>query len=70
MLMYFKEYKAWVENITEQMIKILHTDGGGEYINIQMKVYLKENGIEHQHTIPYTLQQNGITEYFNRTMVE
>ena len=29
----FSEFKAQVENKTNQRIKILHTDGGGEYIN-------------------------------------
>jgi hypothetical protein len=69
-LKHFKEYKAWAENITGQKIKILRTDGGGEYINLQMTAFLKENGIEHQHTVPYTPQQNGIAERFNRTVIE
>jgi transposase InsO family protein len=66
----FKEYKAWAENITERKIKILRTDGGREYINMHMKAYLKGHGIEHQHTVPYTPQQNGIAERFNRTVME
>ena len=64
-LEHFKEYKIWAENITERKIKILRTDGGREYLNAQMEIYLKETGIEHQHTIPYTPQQNGIAECFN-----
>src|SRR5271170_468109 len=67
---HFKEYKAWAENITERKIKILRTDGGGEYLNVEMRAYLKEHGIEHQHTVPYTPQQNGIAERFNRTLIE
>ena len=64
-LKHFKQYKAWAENITERKIKILRTDGGGEYLNADMQAYLKECGIEHQHTVPYTPQQNGIAERFN-----
>ena len=67
---HFKVYKAWAENITNQRIKILRTDGGGEYLNTDMQKYLKEHGIEHQHTVPYTPQQNGIAERFNRTLIE
>jgi transposase InsO family protein len=66
----FKEYKAWAENITERKIKVLRTDGGREYINMHMKAYLTGHGIEHQHTVPYTPQQNGIAERFNRTVME
>ncbi|XP_026475639.1 uncharacterized protein LOC113380719 [Ctenocephalides felis] len=32
--------------------------------------YLKENGIIHQRTNPYTPEQNGIAERLNRTLVE
>ena len=69
-LKHFKEYKAWAENIMEKKIKILHTDGGREYINSPLDIYLKECGIEHQWTVPYTPQQNGIAECFNRTVIE
>ena len=69
-LHFFKEYKAWVENIMGKTIKILQTDGGHEYVNELMDDYLKGCGIEHQHTVPYTPQQNGIAKCFNRTMME
>jgi len=66
----FKEYKAWAENVTGRKIKILRTDGGGEYVNKRFKEFLNENGIEHQRTVPYTPQQNGVSERFNRTAME
>jgi len=66
----FKEYKAWAENVTDCQIKILRTDGGGEYVNKAFDIFLKECGIEHQKTVPYTPQQNGIAERFNRTVME
>ena len=67
---HFKEYKAWAKNLTKQRIKILQTDSSYEYLNTDMQKYLKEHGIEHQHTVPYTPQQNEIAEHFNRTLVE
>ena len=66
----FQEFKAQVENETGHRIKILRTDGGGEYINGQFKELLKNQGIRHQVTAPYTPQQNGVAERFNRTVVE
>src|SRR5579871_2773742 len=66
----FKEYKAWAENVIGKRIKILRTDRGGEYVNNTMSKYLEECGIEHQRTVPYTPQQNGVSERFNRTAME
>src|SRR5579871_2837884 len=66
----FKEYKVWAKNITGKRIKILRTDGGGEYVNNAMSKYLEEYGIEHQRTVPYTPQQNGVSERFNKTAME
>jgi hypothetical protein len=31
---------------------------------------LKENGIKHQMTVPYSLEQNGMAAQVNRTVVE
>jgi Integrase core domain len=41
----FEEYKVWVENITGSRIKVLRTDGGGEYVNKAFDEYLKNCGI-------------------------
>ena len=70
MLEKFKEYKAWAENITGKKIKILRTDGSGEYVSRAFEAFLCESGITHQKTVPYTLQQNGVSERFNRTAME
>lgn len=66
----FKIFKAYVENQTEQKIKILRSDNGGEYLSNFLKSYLEESGIQHQFTVPYTPQQNGVAERMNRTIVE
>jgi transposase InsO family protein len=66
----FREFKTHAENETGEHIKILHTDGGGEYINGRFKTFLKEQGIRHQITAPYTPQQNGVAERFNHTVVK
>lgn len=66
----FKEFKVMVENQTGCNIKTFRTDNGGEYCSQQMESYLKAAGIIHQKTNPYTPEQNGLSERFNRTIVE
>src|SRR5579871_6689769 len=66
----FKKYKAWAENVTGKRIKILRTDRGGEYVNNAISKYLEECGIEYQRIVPYTPQQNGVSERFNRIAIE
>lgn len=66
----FRKFKAMVENQTGKRLKIFRSDNGTEYLSNQFKQYLEENGIEHQLTVQYTPQQNGIAERANRTLVE
>jgi len=65
----FKEYKAEVEKQTGKQIKRLRTDGGGEYEK-WVERYLKESGIIHETTAPYSPEQNGVAERANRTIME
>lgn len=39
-------------------------------LNCQMKEFFKREGINHQTSIAYTPEQNGISERCNRTLVE
>jgi len=66
----FKIFKAQVENQLEKKIKTLRTDNGGEYFSKEFNKYLEVNGIIHQHTVPYTPEQNGVAERANRSIVE
>ena len=65
----FKEFKEMVELETGKKIKIIRTDGGGEYEKWVAK-YLKECGIKHEVTAPYSPEQNGVAERANRTILE
>lgn len=67
---YFKQYKNLVENQKSTKIKILRTDNGGEFCSAVMENYMKQCGIIHQKTNPYTPQQNGLCERYNRSVVE
>lgn len=66
----FKEYVKMVETQYHKKPKILRSDRGGEYMGFNFKAYLKEKGIMHQPTAPYTPQQNGVAERKNRTLME
>ena len=69
MLEKFKEFKAEVENQLGRKIKRLRTDGGGEYKKAFGK-YLKEQGIVHEKTVPYSPDQNGVSERVNRMIMD
>lgn len=66
----FMCYKNLVENQFNTKIKEFQSDGGGEFINHQMKQYLAENGINHRISCPYTPEQNGLAERKHRHFVE
>jgi len=66
----FKEYDKLVETKFGYRIKTLRVDNGKEYINIHMKNYLSNRGIQLHTTAPYTPEQNGKAERDNRTIVE
>ena len=51
-----------------QLIRVKH-DGGGEYNSAEFSKSLRSLGIQQMVTTPYSHQQNGIAERFNRTVV-
>ena len=65
---HFKEWKALVEWETDLTVKIFRTDNGGEYTSREFEKYLKERGIAHQTTAPYSSAQNGKAERLHRTL--
>jgi transposase InsO family protein len=64
------EFKTHFEKQTGNQIKKLITDGGGEFCNKTLSKILKESGIQHNVSLPYTPQHNGIAERANRTVIE
>ena len=58
---YFKIFKSQVEKEVNAQIKILRSDGGGEYFSNEFSNFLIENGIRRQIKCRYTPQQNGVT---------
>eukprot|EP00253_Pinus_taeda_P026194 PITA_26194 len=66
----FLAFKAFVEKQFGHQILKLRSDNGGEYVNNKFINFCIENGIQMQHTVPYTPQQNGVVEKKNRTLKE
>ncbi len=65
-----KVFKALVENQTRKKIKTIKYDGGDKYYINNFNTFYKENGIVKQTTTPYTIEQNGVVEKKNRTLIE
>ena len=51
-------------------VKTLISDNGGEYISDDFKSFCRSKSIQHLRSCPYTPEQNGVSERFNRTIVE
>jgi transposase InsO family protein len=64
------EFKALAKNESGCKINILRTNNGGEYFNKYVQQLCIDVGIQLQHTVPYTPQQNGVTERKNRSLKE
>ena len=65
----FKEFKAEAEKQSGRFIKVLRSDGGGEYDSGDFVDFCKHHGIKKQTTTRYTPQQNGVAERKNRTIM-
>ena len=55
---------------TGNRLKAIRTDRGTEYVNKELTTYFQDSGITHSTTAPYTPEQNGVAERFNRTLME
>ena len=66
----FKRFKMLVENECECRIKVLRSDNGTEYTCDKFDKFCEQAGIQHQLTVTYSPQQNGVSERKNRTMME
>ena len=58
----FLEFNSYVENQFFVSLKILRTDGGGEFTGTKFEFFLKSHNLIHQVACPYTPSQNGVEE--------
>ena len=76
----FKQYVQLVENSVSKKgiqnlfiwnsVKAMRSDNGGEYSSTEFKEFCAAKGISRQFTNPYSPEQNGVAERFNRTLME
>jgi len=59
-----------VELETSHKLKVLCSDGGGEYTAGGLQSFLKDKGIKHKLTTADTPQHNRVAECMNRTLVK
>ena len=65
----FKEFKALIENHTENKIKTFRSDNGGAFTSNEFKELCNDSGINRELSTPYNPQQNGVAERKNRTIM-
>ena len=65
----FKDFKALVENQSGRKIKVLRSNNGGEYVDKEFVDFCASEGIQREFTVPYTPQQNGVSERKNGAII-
>jgi transposase InsO family protein len=58
------------KNEFDAKVKKIRSDNGTEFKNTQVEDFIDEEGIKHEFSTPYTLQQNGVAERKNRSLIE
>lgn len=67
---HLRSYAELVKTQFGKSIKSIRSDRGGEYMGKESCAFLRNRGIIHQLTVPYTPQQNGVAERKNRSLTE
>ncbi|MBW0518195.1 hypothetical protein O181_057910 [Austropuccinia psidii MF-1] len=58
------------ERQSGRAVKVLRTDGNGEFKNDTLKKWCSAKGIVHEFSLPYFHEQNGLAENFNRSVAD
>ena len=66
----FKEFLNKVQNQLGKKIKFLQSNRGGKYMSHEFDDHLKSCGIVPQLTPPGMPQRNGVSERWNRTLLD
>lgn len=65
----FKSFKVAIEKEPGNLIKVLRTNRGREYISHEFENYCENHSIQRQLTAAYTPQQNRVCKRKNRTII-
>jgi transposase InsO family protein len=66
----YKQYEAWVKTQHGARLKRLQTDRGGEYPSDTFTAHLKSKGTVRSLMVHDTPEENGVSEWLNRTLLE
>jgi transposase InsO family protein len=67
---HYEDYLQFVHNQTGRYPKHIISDGGGEFIDLEVKDINNKHGITHTFTSPHSSAQNSVAERPNRTVSE
>jgi hypothetical protein len=56
--------------LLQECPNFFRSDSGGEYESAKLNLYLSNKGVHHEKINAYTLQENGVSEYMNCTLME
>jgi transposase InsO family protein len=65
----FKGFAERAKNEFDFKIKKIRSDNGSEFNNSKIEDYCDEKGVKHKFLAKYTLQQNGVVERKNQTLI-
>ena len=66
----FKLFETEVENQKEKIMKMVHSDRGGEYFSNEFDSFCEKQVIIHKIFASFTPQQNGLVERKNITLTD
>ena len=66
----FQKYVVKAENETQEKLRCVRSNNGGEYTSGVWEKFCEEKGIEHSMGPPHSPQLNGVAERFNRTLLD
>ena len=66
----FMELIHTIRGQTGYLVRVLRTDGGGEWSSKDFAIWLNTKGIRHESSAPHTPEQDGVSERGIRTITE
>jgi len=63
------EFEKLADRHTGRKIRVLRSDGGGEYLHGFLQGHFEKAGIRHDLTVAYSPHHDGVAERINRTLV-